>query len=293
MCPRYHAHACTETHRASNTVSRPAEQSRPVRALRLAGAIAVAYIAFMLLLTTLQDRLIFFPTRGGKVTGPGIDVELHADDGTRLHARYIERAGATHTLLYLHGNAGNLANRSDLLEQFAEFGAHVLALEYRGYGQSEGEPSERGLYSDARAAYDWAVARTPAKRLVIFGESLGGGPACELASTREAGGLILLSTFTGIADMAARQFPWLPVRWLVRTRFDNLEKIARVRAPKLFIHSRTDEVVPFEMGPRLFAAASEPKTAVWLDTAGHNETFYSQSQRVTRAIKTFLQGLPD
>jgi fermentation-respiration switch protein FrsA (DUF1100 family) len=259
--------------------------------LKFTGKLLFAYIVFGVLLMSFQDRLIFFPTRGGQVAGPGVDLTLRAEDGPALHARYIEHPGAQYTLLYFHGNAGNLENRSELLELFADFGANVLALEYRGYGQSEGDPSEAGLYLDARAAYDWAVARVPAKKLVLLGESLGGGPACELASTREVGGVILLSAFTSVADMAARSFPWLPVRWIVRTRFDNLAKIPKIRAPKLIIHSRTDEVVPFEMGPRLFAAAAEPKTSLWLDRAGHNETFYSQGQRVTKAVKAFLQSL--
>ena len=258
----------------------------------LARALALAYIASAVLLTTLQDRLIFFPTRGGRVVGDGADLELRASDGTRLHARYIERPNARQTLLYLHGNAGNLAERGDLLARLSTLGANVLALEYRGYGRSDGQPSENGLYDDARAAYAWAIARVPARRVVLLGESLGGGPACELASTLEVGGVILLSTFTSIADMAARQFPWLPVRLLVRTRFDNLAKMSRMSAPKLIVHSRTDEIVPFDMGQRLFAAAMDPKTALWLGAAGHNETLYcEETPRVLEVIRNFLRDI--
>lgn len=259
---------------------------------KLALQLAIAYGMLLLVLTALQDRLIFFPERGGKVSGPGIDLELRARDGARLHARYIERAGAPYTLLYLHGNAGNLAGRSGLLQQLSEFGVSVLALEYRGYGQSEGsEPSEVGLYSDAQAAYEWAVAKTPASNLVLWGESLGGGPACELASTQPVGGVVLQSTFTSIADMAALSFPWLPVRMLVRTRFDNLSKIQRIQVPKLFLHSRHDEVVPFDMGQRLFAAAPEPKDALWLERSGHNDMLYSDGEEVAARVATFLQTL--
>jgi fermentation-respiration switch protein FrsA (DUF1100 family) len=258
---------------------------------KLLGALCVAYVMLVVLIMALEDRLIFFPTRGGHVTGSGTDLRLRAQDGVELHARYIEHPAAQYTLLYLHGNAGNLAGRSELLQQFSALGVHVLALDYRGYGGSDGLPSEAGVYHDARAAYDWAVARTPAKKLVVLGESLGGGPACELASTREVGGLILLSTFTSIADMAALQFPWLPVRWLVRTQFNNLAKLPLVRAPKLIVHSRVDEVVPFAMGPRLFDAATDPKRSLWLDHAGHNETFSVEAERVTAALKAFLHDL--
>ncbi len=262
------------------------------RVYRLAGMGALAYGLVLATLMAFEDRFIFFPTLGGRVTGPGIDLELRTEDGMRLHARYVERAGATFTLLYLHGNAGNLANRSDLLQMFSELGVHVLALEYRGYGQSEGVPSELGLYLDARAAYEWAVARIPASRLVVWGESLGGGPACELAATREVGGIILQSTFTSIADMAAISFPLLPVRWLISTRFDNLEKLRRIRAPKLVIHSRADEIIPYAMGARLFDAALEPKQALWLERAGHNDTMYTEGARVEEGVRAFLDTLP-
>jgi fermentation-respiration switch protein FrsA (DUF1100 family) len=261
------------------------------RVWRLSGTLTLAYACLVAITMAFEDRLIFFPTRGGSVSGPGVDLELRAADGVQLHARFIERPGADRTILYLHGNAGNLANRSGLLEVFARFGANVLALDYRGYGQSAGEPSEQGLYLDARAAYDWATARAPGASLVLLGESLGGGPACQLASERDVGGVILLSTFTSIADMAALSFPWLPVRWMVRTRFDNLAKVPRIGAPLLIIHSQRDEVVPFEMGRRLFARAVEPKRAVWLERAGHNDTFYADEEPATLAIAGFLRSL--
>jgi len=259
---------------------------------RLAVSALLGYVALLVLIVALEDKLIFFPTRGGRVSGPGRDLQLTASDGVRLHARYIEVPGARHTLLFLHGNAGNLAGRSQQLQLLSAAGAHVLAIDYRGYGSSEGRPSEAGVYLDARAAYAWATAQTPAQRVVLLGESLGGGPACELAATHEVGGLILLSTFTSVADMAALQFPWLPVRYLVRTRFDNFARIGKVRAPKLFIHSRSDELVPFAMGARLFDAAPEPKRALWLEQPGHNETFALEAQRVTQALQEFLQSLP-
>jgi uncharacterized protein len=237
----------------------------------------------------LEDRLIYFPTRGGRVQGPGQDLTLTSDDGVQLHARYIERDSAAPTLLYLHGNAGNLAGRSDLMTYFAELGANLLALEYRGYGQSDGSPSEAGLHADTRAAYAWLTERTPPARIVLLGESLGGAPACELAASQPVGGLILLAAFTSIPEMAALYYPWLPTRWLLRTRFDNLSAIARVRAPKLIIHSRRDELVPVEMGERLYAAAPEPKHAVWLDRSGHNDAHIHEEPQLSSAIRALLQ----
>jgi len=255
----------------------------------LALTLVLGYVGLAAGTMALEDRLIYIPTRGGVVRGPGLDLTLTSDDGLRLHARYLERDPAAPTLLYLHGNAGNLADRSDLLAYFSELGANVLALDYRGYGQSEGTPSEAGLHADTRAAYEWLAARTPASRIVPLGESLGGGPACELAATRAVGGLILLATFTSVPDMAALYYRWLPTRWLVRTRFDNLAKISRIQVPKLIIHSRRDEVVPFEMGERLFAAAAEPKQALWLESAGHNDAHIGEEAQLSAAIRTLLQ----
>lgn len=261
--------------------------------LRIALWPLIGYAALLGILMAFEDRMIYFPVRGGRVDGAGEDVTLRSADGVRLHARYLPRDPGAPTLLYLHGNAGNLAERSDLLQYFAELGANVLALDYRGYGQSEGVPSEAGLYADVRAAYAWLRELTPAPRIVVLGESLGGGPACELAVSEPVGGLILLATFTSVPDMAAHFYPWLPTRWLVRTRFDNLSKVARVRAPKLFVHSRMDEVVPFEMGQRLFAAAPEPKQALWLDRSSHNALFLVEEPPLGGAIRDFLQRLED
>jgi fermentation-respiration switch protein FrsA (DUF1100 family) len=170
-------------------------------------------------------------------------------------------------------------------------GANLFALEYRGYGPSEGESSERGLERDASAVYAWLRQRTEARKIVPFGESMGAGPATWLASTRPVGGLILLSTFTSLPELAGRFLPWLPTQLLVRTRFDNLGRVRKVTAPKLFIHSRTDEVVPLDMALALWTAASAPKRHLWLDRVGHNETFYKARSEATRAMHDFLTAL--
>ena len=265
---------------------------RVPRTLRwLALLLCVGYVAVSLVVMSLEDRFIFFPMRGGQVTGPGQDVLLQADDGVKLQARYLAQPEATQTLLYLHGNAGNLANRSELLVLLAHLGVNVLALDYRGYGQSEGTPSEAGVYRDASAAYRWLRERTAPSNIVVLGESLGGGPACELALHQPVGALILQSTFTRIADMAALVFPWLPTRLILRTRFDNLAKVRRIAVPKLFIHSARDEVIPYAMGQRLFAEAAAPKTSLWLTRSGHNDAFFVETERMMSGVSAFLRGL--
>lgn len=259
---------------------------------RTLGFAAVICATMTAVLMALEDTFIYFPERGGRVTAHGRDVWLHASDGVKLHAFHVETKGATRTLLYLHGNAGNLAGRSEVLEYYAALGVNVLGLDYRGYGQSEGTPSESGLYADALAAFDWLVERVPARDVIVLGESLGGGPACELALQRRVGGLLLLSTFTNVPDMAARTFPFLPVRFVVRARFDNLAKLARIDAPKLIVHSRRDEVIPFSMGERLARAAKPPVQHLWLDRAGHNDTYFVDGERFGAALKAFVQDMP-
>jgi uncharacterized protein len=267
-------------------------QATTRRLLRMLATLALVCAILSGLLMIFEDALIYFPTRGGRVTAPGQDVWLRAEDGVKLHAFHSGPDDAEHTLLYLHGNAGNLAGRSEVIEFLARLGVGVLALDYRGYGQSEGKPSEPGLHADARAAYAWLRERGPPGRIVVFGESLGGGPACELALHHPIGGLVLHSAFTHIPDMAALSFPWLPVRYLARTRFDNLAKIARIEAPKLLVHSRRDEVVPFAMSERLLRAARPPVQHLWLEHSLHNDAYFVEARRLGQAMRAFIASLP-
>jgi fermentation-respiration switch protein FrsA (DUF1100 family) len=259
------------------------------RSISIALSAGMLYAMLVGAVMGLEDTFIYFPSRGGTVKAHGHDVYLQAADGVKLHAFFIEQAASDLTLLYLQGNAGNLAGRSPVLEYFASLGVSVLALDYRGYGQSQGSPSEAGLYADVLAAYAWLRERSAASTIVVLGESLGGGPACELAATRPIGGLVLLSTFTSVPDMAARTFPFLPARLLVRTRYDNLAKITKVGVPKLVVHSERDEVIPFEMGKRLFAAANEPKQALFLERSGHNDTYFVDGVRLRQTLLAFLE----
>jgi fermentation-respiration switch protein FrsA (DUF1100 family) len=234
-----------------------------------------------------EEKFIYFPTRGDVGPSPGEDVWLTTPDGVRLHAWYFPHLQARATILHLHGNAGNLSDRRDLVRDLQALGVNVLAIDYRGYGRSDGSPDESGLYIDARTAYDWLLTRTTADKIVIHGESLGGGPACELASTLRCGGLILQSTFTRAPDMAPRVLPFFP-KFLVRTQFDNLAKVPRIPCRKLFLHSRADEIIPFDMGEKLFAAAAEPKESEWFTGCGHNEMTISRARKYYSRIAAFL-----
>jgi uncharacterized protein len=227
-----------------------------------------------------ENRLIYHPSRDGVYDGDhGFAVQyvtFTADDGVRLSGAFCPVEHGRGTILWCHGNGGNLSYALDVAGEFRKLGVSVFLFDYRGYGRSEGTPNSVGVMRDAEAAYQYVThhLNVPPSRLVLLGESLGGAPAIRLASRHDSAALITQSTFTSMRDMAGVRFPYFPwLRFLVRTNFPNADDIGRVRAPKLLIHSRTDEVVPFWMGEKLFAEAAPPKEMWVIDRAAHNETF--------------------
>lgn len=271
------------------TEKKPALRDAVKRGVRSALITTAATFGAVILLAMLfEDKLIYFPAKDGVGPSPGEEVWLTAADGVKIHGWYLPHPKPRATILHLHGNAGNLEDRRDLLVRLREMGVNVMAIDFRGYGKSEGSPNEAGVYQDSRAAYDWLLGKTAADKIVLHGESLGGGPACELASTVPCGGLIVQSAFTRAPDMAPRVLPWFPT-FLVRTKFDNQAKVARAACRKLFIHSRSDEIIPFDMGEKLFAAACEPKECEWFNLGGHNDLSITQSRKYYSRIEKFLE----
>jgi len=268
-------------------------------------ALVVAGLATMILLMALFERsLIFFPTRypdgwwdtEAVAHGSGCDVEdrfFSAEDGVKLHGWWIRRVGSGDddpVLLFFHGNAGNLSHRAELLFELAiRVPARVFVVGYRGYGRSEGRPSEDGLYRDARAAWRHLTGEggLPPDRIVIFGKSLGGAVAIDLATEVDPGGLIVESSFTSIPDMAGKHYPFVP-KFMVRTRMNSLAKITTISCPKLFIHSKADRVVPYALGRKLYEAAPEPKSFHEVFGAGHNETWLVGGEAYFDAIGVFV-----
>jgi fermentation-respiration switch protein FrsA (DUF1100 family) len=202
------------------------------------------------------------------------DVTFAAADGTRIHAWWLPPTDpAAGAVLLAHGNGGNLSHRGQLAADLRRtLGAGVLLFDYPGYGKSQGRPTEAGCYAAGEAAYLWLTreAMIPANRVVLMGESLGGGPAVELATRHDHRALVLVFTFTSMPVVAKVHFRWLPTRLLMRTRFDNLAKIGRCRRPVFIAHGTADRVVPFAHGEALFAAANEPKEFLKLDDCGHD-----------------------
>jgi len=266
---------------------------RPMLTLLLAvggGYVAVAGLAF-----AFQDQLLYFPSRT-LVTTPdryGLayeTVHLDTEDGERLHGWWIPADDARGTLLFFHGNAGNISGRLESVQQFHQLGLNVLIIDYRGYGESTGTPSEEGLYRDAEAAWQHAVTQRgiDPSRIVIFGRSLGGGPATWLAMQHDAGALLVESAFTSVPDIAGHHYPWLPAQLLATTQFDNRTRIDQIDMPLLVIHSRGDAVIPFDHGRDLFESAREPKQFLEID-GNHNDGFLVSADRYLRAIDQFLR----
>jgi len=260
-------------------------------------ALALLYLLVCLLAFLFQEKLVYFPERALVATPAQVglnyqDVEFTATDGVRLHGWFLPAEPARAVLLFCHGNAGNISGRLESLKIFHDLGLAIFIFDYRGYGRSAGRPGEAGTYADAHGAWqhltgDRGIA--PAD-IVIFGRSLGGAVAIELASQVNGHGLIVEATFTSAVELGARAYPWLPVRQLGRIRYDSLARVHRVRGPKLFIHSLNDEVVPYTLGLKLYDRAREPKTLLKI-RGSHGDGFLTSGQLYTEGLERFLASL--
>lgn len=265
--------------------------------------VAAATVLGLGLLMLFEDRFIFFPeaypsgdwdapTRAGVAYE---DVWLTTGDGVRVHGWWLPapggdaNSGSRWTVLFFHGNAGNLSGRFFWTRALARLPADVFIIDYRGYGRSEGSPDEDGVYQDADAAWRHLVEerKVPPERLVLYGNSLGGGVASWLATHRACGALVLANTFTSIPEMASRQLPFVP-RALVRTQMNTRERLGELEVPVFILHSRGDRMIPVKMARENLAAANEPKRLLELDGADHNEVSVRHGDRIIVALRAFL-----
>jgi fermentation-respiration switch protein FrsA (DUF1100 family) len=240
----------------------------------------VGLLVIALMLYRFEHSQIYHPTRDAEYTPEDVghraeEVWLKTSDGVRLHAWFFaaDKASprARFAVLYCHGNGGNLTSRPGYYRAILETGVNLFTFGYRGYGRSEGEPSEPGTYTDAQAAYQWLRSRGFApEHILVWGESLGGGIASHIAATERVGGLALQSTFTNIPDIGAELFPWLPVKLISRIKYDTLSRLPSITCPVVVMHSRADRTIRFSHGERNFAAAREPKAFVELE-GDHND----------------------
>jgi fermentation-respiration switch protein FrsA (DUF1100 family) len=235
------------------------------------------YVGVIAVLMALENRLIYRPVTASEdwqppPFSPVEDVRLTLPEDVSVHAWWCPREDATSALLYCHGNVGNLSHRGRVIQQLQGLlDVSVLIFDYPGYGKSTGRPTEQGCYAAADAAYDWLAHKVRPERILLYGSSLGGGVAVDLASRRPHRALVLDKSFTSMPEVAQQLYPWLPVRWLMHNRYDNLAKIGKCRRPVFVGHGTTDDLVPFAQGERVFAAANEPKRFFRMDACGHND----------------------
>lgn len=252
-----------------------------------------------LVLAARQESLLFFPDRALRLEPealglPAETLALRASDATVLHGWWI-RGGGRATILVFHGNAGNASDRLDRVKRLVDaLHVDVLLADYRGYGRSKGAPSEKGLGLDGLAMYEAAAARSVSpERIVLFGESLGCAVAIETALERPCAGVILEAPFVSVPAMARHHYPWIP-SFLVRLRFDNGEKIARLAGPKLISQAEHDEIVPPDQTRRVFDLAAPPKTYFVIPGASHNDTYLAGGRSYLEAWRSFLdEAVPE
>lgn len=277
------------------------------RSLRFARTLAVVLVAFILVslvvryMLILDRMMIYFPQRVIEATPDSVgleyeDVYLTASDGTRIHGWHIPGRSEV-TLLWFHGNAGNISHRLDnILMLHQRLGASVLIIDYRGYGLSEGRPSEKGIYMDAEAAFGYLTGKLgldSEREVILFGRSLGVGVAVEMATRHRVRGVILESGFTSIREMADASGSPLPiplVLTLFEARYDSISKIGHVESPVMVLHGDRDDTVPYWMAERLYAAANEPKTLYPIRGAGHNDTVYVGGEAYFEALRNLIYG---
>lgn len=246
---------------------------------------------------SLDDRLVYQPARfpEGRWVPPGLrfeDAWFDSADGTRLHGWYCPHSAPRDVVLVAHGNGGNLSYDWEMMRLLVDQ-LHVTAMsfDYRGYGRSEGKPTERGVLADAGAARGWLASKAGVSEpdIVLIGRSLGGGVMVDLTAADGARGLVLESTFTSLPDVAARVFPYVPVRALMRNRMDSLSKIASYRGPLLQSHGSADRLIPIELARQLHEAANEPKQFVTIAGADHN---WAPTSDYLAQLDQFIAALP-
>ncbi len=259
-------------------------------------SIAAALIILFALVRFLEHKSLYFPLKKIEATPKEIDLDYEdisvtAKDGVKLNGWFIPARNPRATLLFCHGNGGNISHRLEKISMFNFLGLNVLIFDYRGYGKSKGRPSETGLYLDAEAMYQYLLNEKGLvpQEIIAYGESLGSAVAVDLASKYELGGLIIEEGFTSVKDMGETLLPFIPSS-VFKSEFNSLNKIKDIRSPKLFFHSADDEIVPFTLGRMLYDASPEPKEFVQLQ-GGHNDAFLISQELFMGKIDSFAGRL--
>ncbi len=247
------------------------------------GICLVGYSAILIGMFVYQRNLQYFPSNRklspDMVGISGATVEkLTTPDGEKINVWYSPAEAENPTILYFHGNGGEIGDRTERLQFYRALGWGVTFVSYRGYGGSSGTPTEQGLVTDANTAYDWLITKSvDPHSIVVVGESLGTGVAVQLAASRIVGALALEAPYSSTADVAAKVYWWLPVRLLMKDQFRSVEHIKNVKVPLLIGHGDADTIIPLEFGKKLFEAANEPKEMVVMPGIGHNDLFVRET----------------
>ena len=263
----------------------------------IGGAAVALYLLLVAGMFLFQRRMLYYPSKDFVFTPEDVglkyeEIIFRTRDKKRLHGWYIPHERASFTLLFCHGNAGNISGRVDTINVLYDLGLNIFVFDYRGYGKSEGRPSEKGTYRDVEAAWQYLVEqkKVAPETIIVMGRSLGGPVAAWLANRVQPAGLIVESAFTSLSDIARVHYPWLPVRWMLRHRYPTQEYLQQVRCPTLLAHSREDRLIPFIQGKSLYHSAGGPKQ--FLAMKGfHGEAFIQTGPRYTRALQRFINSL--
>jgi len=244
----------------------------------------------------LEAKSVFFPSKGLQASPKDIgltfqDIYLNTKDGVQIHGWFIPGQEAKYTLLFCHGNGGNLSGRLDKILILRQAKVNIFIIDYRGYGLSSGKPKELGIYLDAQAGYDYLIDKrgTDPEQIILYGESIGAAVIIDLASREKVGGLIAEGAFSSGRDIGKELYPYVP-KFILPNIFDSLGKINKIKVPKLFLHSAGDEVVPIKLGEKLYRAAPEPKYFVEV-SGGHNSIYFGSKDKYLVSIIAFLDKL--
>ncbi len=250
--------------------------------MRLVGSIVFVYVTVLLFAYFFADRFVFPRKKSSYSDSPEI-IKIEVGDGVSLSALYLEATASEFTILYSHGNGEDIGDLREIFENFRSAGYSVFAYDYRGYGTSGGKVSEKSFYKDAEAVYSYLVneLKKPPEKIIVLGRSIGAAAAIDIASKEDFAGLILEGAFTSAFRVA------MPIVPFPFDKFNNIDKIDKIRCPVLFIHGKEDAIVPFSHGQSLFDKANEPKLSFWVEDAGHNDLFSVADVKYWEVLKEF------
>ena len=265
--------------------------------LMITGVLGLIYVIVTAVFYLLQEKMIHFPTSNIDTTPDQHrftyeDVILTIDSKNELHGWFVPHSAPRYTILFFHGNAGNISHRIDSIRIFNDLGLSVFIYDYRGYGKSRGKRTENVMYEDAERAWNFLTEtkNIPPEKIIVFGRSLGTAMASWIAAQREPAGLIMESGFTSLVDMGRAMYRWLPTQYLLRWKYDSLSRISNIQCPILFVHSSDDRLIPHEFSKKLFAEATAEKK--FLEIHGdHNEGFLESGSVYTNGLQDFIDGL--